>query len=93
MRCVEAKNCQYQYKRAMALLKLCNLETWNYLCGWLCEAGNFSTAGSTATAGCCEGLVVIALSGFSKWSWFGPSPILINARESGTVLFCQPLSA
>ena len=34
--------------------------------------------------------VVIALSGFSRWSWLGPKPSLIKARESGTVLNCQP---
>src|SRR5262249_16754946 len=35
----------------------------------------------------------MALSGFSKWSWFGPRPSLIKALESGTVFVCQPLSA
>ena len=38
-------------------------------------------------------LIVIALSGFSKCSWSGPSPRRIKARESGTVLLCQPWSA
>ena len=37
-----------------------------------------------------NGPVVIALSGFSRWSWLGPSPRLISARESGTVFDCQP---
>ena len=37
-----------------------------------------------------SGTVVIALSGFSKWSLLGPNPSLINARESGTCLVCQP---
>ena len=36
------------------------------------------------------GTVVIALSGFSRWSWLGPSPKLISALESGTVFDCQP---
>ena len=36
------------------------------------------------------GAVVIALSGLSRWSLLGPSPKLISARESGTVLLCQP---
>src|SRR5260370_24162918 len=40
-----------------------------------------------------SGPVVIALSGFSRWSWLGPRPSLIKARESGTVLDCQPWSA
>ena len=40
-----------------------------------------------------SGPVVIALSGFSRWSWLGPKPSLIKARESGTVLDCQPWSA
>ena len=40
-----------------------------------------------------SGTVVIALSGFSKWSLLGPRPSLISARESGTVLLCQPWSA
>ena len=40
-----------------------------------------------------SGTVVMALSGFSRWSLLGPSPKLINARESGTVLLCQPWSA
>jgi len=40
-----------------------------------------------------RGCVVIAVSGFSKCSWSGPSPNRINARESGTLLFCQPWSA
>jgi hypothetical protein len=38
-------------------------------------------------------LEVIALSGLSKWSLFGPRPSLIRARESGVVLFCHPWSA
>lgn len=55
--------------------------------GALCElVGNGSARGEA-------GDVVIALSGFSRWSWLGPSPSLIRARESGTVLLCQPLSA
>ena len=37
--------------------------------------------------------IVIALSGFSKCSWSGPSPIRIRARESGIDLLCQPWSA
>ena len=37
-----------------------------------------------------SGTVVIALSGLSRWSLLGPRPRLINARESGTVLLCQP---
>ena len=36
--------------------------------------------------------IVIALSGFSRCSESGPSPKRINARESGTVLLCQPWS-
>jgi hypothetical protein len=38
-------------------------------------------------------LEVIALSGLSKLSLFGPRPSLIKARESGVVLFCHPWSA
>jgi hypothetical protein len=53
----------------------------------LCEAGvNDAARGS-------DGPVVMALSGFSKWSLLGPSPRLISARESGTVFDCQPCSA
>ena len=37
-----------------------------------------------------SGVVVIALSGLSRWSLLGPSPKLISARESGTVLLCHP---
>src|SRR6267378_5947770 len=48
--------------------------------------------GMEATRGA-SGPVVIALSGFSRWSWLGPRPSLIKARESGTVLNCQPWSA
>src|SRR6266851_8858606 len=48
--------------------------------------------GMEATRGA-SGPVVIALSGFSRWSWLGPKPSLIKARESGTVLDCQPWSA
>ena len=40
-----------------------------------------------------EDALVIALSGLSKWSWFGPRPNLIRARESGIVFVCQLLSA
>jgi len=50
----------------------------------LCEVGVNEEARGAA------GSVVIALSGFSRWSWLGPSPRLINARESGTVFDCQP---
>jgi len=50
----------------------------------LCDAGVKDEAWGAA------GSVVIALSGFSRWSWLGPSPRLINARESGTVFDCQP---
>ncbi len=39
------------------------------------------------------GCEVIALSGFNRCSWSGPNPSLISARESGTTLLCQPLSA
>src|SRR6266581_1232498 len=39
-----------------------------------------------------RGSEVIALSGFSRCSWSGPSPRRISARESGTVLLCQPWS-
>ena len=48
--------------------------------------------GMEATRGA-SGPVVIALSGFSRWSLLGPRPSLIKARESGTVLDCQPWSA
>ena len=48
--------------------------------------------GMEATRGA-SGPVVIALSGFSRWSWLGPKPSLIKARESGTVFDCQPWSA
>ena len=34
-----------------------------------------------------------AVSGFSKPFLSGPSPSLINARESGVTLVCQPFSA
>jgi hypothetical protein len=40
-----------------------------------------------------SGTVVMALSGLSRWSLLGPKPRLISARESGTVLLCQPWSA
>src|SRR5579872_284033 len=40
-----------------------------------------------------SGTVVMALSGFRRWSLLGPSPRLMSARESGTVLLCQPWSA
>ncbi len=40
-----------------------------------------------------RGCDVIALSGFNRCSWSGPNPSLISARESGTTLLCQPLSA
>jgi hypothetical protein len=53
----------------------------------LCDAGVKDAALGAA------GSVVIALSGFSRWSWLGPSPKLIRARESGTVFDCQPWSA
>lgn len=36
--------------------------------------------------------MVIALSGLSRCSESGPSPKRISARESGTVLLCQPWS-
>src|SRR5258708_4510289 len=36
------------------------------------------------------GAVVIAVSGFSRWSWLGPRPSLISALESGTDLDCHP---
>ena len=36
--------------------------------------------------------IVMALSGFSRCSESGPSPKRISARESGTVLLCQPWS-
>ena len=36
------------------------------------------------------GSVVIALSGFNRWSWLGPSPRLMSARASGTCFDCQP---
>jgi hypothetical protein len=53
----------------------------------LCEAGvNDAARGA-------DGPVVIALSGFKRWSWLGPRPRLIRARESGTVFDCQPWSA
>ena len=42
-----------------------------------------------ARSGC--GCDVIALSGFNKCSWSGPSPILIKARESGTDLALPPV--
>src|ERR1039458_3700948 len=52
--------------------------------GVLCDAvGSGSARGASGT-------VVIALSGFSRWSLLGPRPSLISARESGTVLLCQP---
>ena len=50
----------------------------------LCDAGVKDSARGAA------GSVVIALSGFSRWSWLGPSPRLIRARESGTTFDCQP---
>ena len=53
----------------------------------LCDAGVKDAACGAA------GPVVIALSGFSRWSWLGPNPRLISARESGTVFDCQPWSA
>lgn len=37
-----------------------------------------------------SGPVIMALSGLSRWSLLGPNPSLIRARESGTVLLCQP---
>ena len=53
----------------------------------LCDAGvNDAALGA-------DGPVVIALSGFNRWSWLGPNPRLINARESGTSFDCQPWSA
>ena len=53
-------------------------------------AGDWLSIGDAR--GCC-GCEVIALSGFSRCSWSGPRPSLISARESGTTLLCQPLSA
>ena len=53
----------------------------------LCEVGVKADARGAGAS------VVIALSGFSRWSWLGPSPRLISARESGTVFDCQPWSA
>src|ERR1039458_2589743 len=53
----------------------------------LCDTG----VNDTARGG--NDPVVIALSGFSRWSWLGPSPRLISARASGTVFDCQPWSA
>jgi hypothetical protein len=43
---------------------------------------------------CVEGAadIVMALSGLSRCSESGPSPKRIKARESGTVLLCQPWS-
>ena len=44
---------------------------------------------------CCAeaaGDMVIALSGLSKCSESGPNPRRISARESGTLLLCQPWS-
>lgn len=44
---------------------------------------------------CCvdgAGDMVIALSGFNRCSESGPNPKRISARESGTVLLCQPWS-
>jgi N-acetylglucosamine kinase-like BadF-type ATPase len=52
----------------------------------------FEVVGIVSALGA-TGTVVIALSGLSKRSLLGPSPSLIRARESGTVLFCHPLSA
>ena len=68
------------------------------------ELGGDGVAGSAAAGAECEvgaadsdfggtGAVVIALSGFRRWSLLGPKPNLISARESGTVLLCHPLSA
>ena len=53
----------------------------------LCEVVGIGSARGAS------GTVVMALSGFSRWSLLGPSPSLISARESGTVLLCQPWSA
>ena len=66
--------------------------------------GADGVAGSAAAGAECEvgaadsdfggsGAVVMALSGFRRWSLLGPKPNLISARESGTVLLCHPLSA
>ena len=54
--------------------------------------GDVDLLDADATRGA-SGPVVMALSGFSKWSLLGPRPSLIKARESGTVLDCQPWSA
>jgi len=49
----------------------------------LCDTGVNDAARAT-------GSVVIALSGFNRWSWLGPSPRLMSARASGTCFDCQP---
>ena len=51
--------------------------------------------GVERAAACCgdgAGDMVIALSGLSRCSESGPNPKRISARESGTVLLCQPWS-
>ena len=60
------------------------------------EVSGFDAAGVVGVVGAADsdfgalGTVVIALSGLSKWSLLGPKPKLMSARESGTVLLCQP---
>lgn len=54
--------------------------------------GLFDVVGTDAALGG-SGMVVMALSGLSRWSLLGPSPSLMRARESGTVLLCHPWSA
>jgi len=56
-------------------------------------AGAACDVGATTSDLGGSGTVVIALSGFSRWSLLGPSPRVMSARESGTVLLCQPWSA
>lgn len=55
----------------------------------LCDTGLCDAEFTEAVCNA-SGPVVIALSGFNRWSWLGPSPRLIRARESGTVFDCQP---
>src|ERR1035441_9017640 len=55
--------------------------------GALCDVVGIDSARGAS------GTVVIALSGFRRWSLLGPKPSLISARESGTVLLCHPWSA
>jgi hypothetical protein len=63
-----------------------------FLTGGSSREGDAFVEGMEAIRGA-SGPVVIALSGFSRRSWLGPKPSLIKARESGTVLDCQPWSA